>query len=215
MYRLVAGALAVILAFSMGTALGANENLTLVLDARPTNIAPCGVAGVCDGVDPATQVAPKESFYFSMLVRNIDTELDAVSCAFDWDPSWNFVASAWSCAGGNTGEVSPYGPGPMEGSLVVTFDCIPAGSTVVAGWLLMSSGHQGCLEIIESTFFPICGLASTACWQPDCTPIDPRNVGRVCVGPGGYAPCEPVAVPVEAASWGRIKGQLQERWSPH
>ncbi len=215
MHRLVAGALTVVLAFSVRTALGANENLTLVLDARPTNIGPCsGVPGVCDGVDPVTQVVPQESYYFRMIVRNIDAELYAVLCAFDWDPSWTFVASAW-CSGVSSGEVSPYGPGPMEGSLDATFDCIPAGSTVVAAWLLMSSGHRGCLEIIESTFFPICGLASIECAQPDCTPIRPDNVGRVCVGPGGYAPCEPVVVPVEAASWGRIKSQLQERWSPN
>ncbi len=43
---------------------------------------------------------------------------------------------------------------------------------------------------------------------PTHTPIDLRNVGRVCVGEGGYAPCDPVTVPVEATSWGRIKQQL-------
>ncbi len=129
MYRLVAGALAVILAFSMGTALGANENLTLVLDARPTDISACGVEGICDGVDPVTQVAPQESYYVRMLVRHIDTDLAAVFCAFDWDPSWNFVASAWSCAGPQMGEVSPDGPGPMDGSLALLFDCVPAGSS--------------------------------------------------------------------------------------
>jgi hypothetical protein len=87
------------------------------------------------------------------------------------------------------------------------FNCISGGDLEVLGYLLVTAGSHGCLGIEEhdmvGTGVLDCGLGI------DVMPIAPQNRGRICVGAGGYNACDPRAVPVEGATWGRIKRQYQ------
>ncbi len=179
-----------------------NENTTLVLHVVPRGEFGCSVTGVCDGTAPNVEVRGGEEYVVAVLARNFDA-LSGVHCAFDWHWSWTLSYSLWDCQPGSVGEFGPQGPGPLDGFVGTFFDCVEAGSTAVIGWLVVEAGDIGCFEVIESVH----GIFSTDCSIAQ-TPIDLRNVGRACVGEGGYAPCDPVTVPVEATSWGRIKRQF-------
>ncbi len=180
-----------------------NENTTLVLHVVPRGEFGCSVTGVCDGTAPNVEVRGGEEYVVAVLARNFDAGFKGVLCAFDWHWSWTLSYSFWDCQPGSLSELGPQGPGPRDGIGGALFNCIEAGGTAVIGWLVMEAGDSGCFEVIESVH----GIFSTDCSYMN-TPIDLRNVGRVCVGKGGYAPCDPVTVPVEATSWGRIKRQF-------
>ena len=194
---------------SLGIAGGAAANeTTLVLHALAVGSAlPCEIDDPCLGPGPAVEVDPLDAPHHAILVaRNYQEPMTGLRCAFDWDPGWQFVSGNWGCLPGALAEITPVGPGPQAGSLLVVFDCIQAGTSAVVGWLIFGSATEGCVQVIESSIG--CGLCTLEC-DPGETPIHPKNVGRVCVGPGGSAPCDPVATPVRAETWSRIKGQYQ------
>ncbi len=180
-----------------------NENTTLVLHVVPRGEFGCSVTGVCDGTAPNVEVRGGEEYVVAVLARNFDAGLEGAVCAFDWHWSWTLSYSFWDCLPGSINELYPQGAGPRDGFVGVLFDCLEPGTTAVIGWLVMEVGETGCLEVIA----PEVGVRAINC-NPTDTFIDLRNVGRVCVGEGGYAPCDPVTVPVEATSWGRIKRQF-------
>ncbi len=180
-----------------------NENTTLVLHVVPRGEFGCSVTGVCDGTAPNVEVRGGEEYVVALLARNFDAGFKGVHCAFDWHWSWTLSYSLWDCQPGSIGELYPQGPGPRDGMGGALFDCIEAGDTAVIGWLVMEAGEAGCLEVVA----PEVGIRAVNC-NPTDTFIDLRNVGRVCVGEGGYAPCDPVTLPVEATSWGQIKQHI-------
>ncbi len=187
---------------------------TIVLHATPVrgsnSAAFCDDPGVCDGVEPRTRVDSQEPHYIKVLTRNFDTDISGISCAFEWDPTWTWGFGIYHCPdpGGPGPPTSPGEPGgPIYGAYTWIFDCIEAGSTIILGTLVVNPGTSGCLRIIESAY--PCGLCAFTCdTYVEGVEIDAQNVGRVCIGQDGHAPCEPATVPISAVSWGHIRAQF-------
>ena len=186
--------------------LALKENMTIVLHARD------GVAGCNDpqqqGIDcvngrPNLDLTGMQMPCVYVMLRNYD-DLGGVQCAVDWPAAWTFLGGSWGCLPGSLEGQVPKGPGD---TIAIVFNCINGGALVTMGLMIFGPPvGGGCLSIIESGF-PF-GNHTVDC-NLDNTPIHPANVGRLCVGAGGYDACDPAATAVESATWGRIKTQYQ------
>jgi hypothetical protein len=184
---------------------GPNANTTLVLHAVQTGYGTCDLADPCAGPgQPTVEItSPAETHAIYVIARNYEG-IDGVQCAFDWD-DWILLFHHEQCLPQQLGSDSgPIGPGSLYGNMTTTFDCITGGASAIVSRLHMIP-NQGCLEIIESSF-PF-GTHVMGC-DVSFEAVAPENRGKICVGPGGMNTCEP-AFPVEAATWGGIKGQYR------
>jgi hypothetical protein len=187
--------------------LASNENITIVLHARD------GIAGCDDpqqqGMDcvngrPNLDLTGMQMPVVYIMLRNYDN-LAGVQCAFDWPATWTFFGGSWGCLPGSGKGVVPTAPG---GSIALVFNCINGGALVTMGRMVYGPPvGGGCLSIVESDL-PF-GNHVIDCSFFNTAPIHPANVGRVCVGSGGYDACWPASTPVENATWGRIKTQYR------
>jgi hypothetical protein len=186
-------------------AFAVNENTTVVLHARD-GFAPCNgpqQGGLdCRTVLPVVNIEGMSEPWVFMYLRNYDATC-GVQCAYTWPPSWTFLFGVWNCQGHQLVAVQPAAPGALTGTIATVFDQITGGGLAPVGRLVFADATSGCLDIIESGY-PFGNHTVQCTGEP--TPLSPDNVGRVCVGPGGYGACEPaLPTPVEPATWGSIK----------
>jgi hypothetical protein len=193
----------------------ANKNTTIVLHAQPIgNVINCdqwiGNVDCSPELPPTINVGPGEPILVHIFLRNYD-DASALFCKLSVDGGegaqtwgdWTFHAASLSCLLGQTDN----GPGPLNGNMHTTFACLTGGDLRLVGYLVLTSGSHGCLRVEEHD------IEGTGVW--DCSggigliQVAPQNRGRICVGVGGYNACDPQIVPVESATWGRIKKQYQ------
>jgi hypothetical protein len=177
---------------------------SIVLDVRD-KFAYCEAPDPCEPPNQPQVNIPQthQWFWIYVFARNFDN-ISAIQWAFDWPSTLTVSSGGWLCPPGALGipEQPPYGPGPIYGSCGSVFNCISSGASQLIGSVGVLPG-TGCLEIIESAFPN--GTSLVTC-SGEVMPIAPANRGKVCVGKGGIITCES-AVPVEPATWGKIKAQ--------
>ena len=167
---------------------------------------------VCDGFLPVdcattrptvTAVAGQPAAVFVMIHNHV--VVSGIQTAFEWSP-WNLVFSLWDCQPGQLdgGPVNP--GGPVAGTLSTAFSCVTGPELMVVGRMFFTGVDSGCIRQVQSAFpFGIHVLdCSYGVDQISDSPADEQRLGRICVGSGGHDACDRV-LPVEAATWGRIK----------
>jgi hypothetical protein len=197
---------------------GDNNNFALLLHAVVGHAQPCevgqGLACYCgDGwMAPEVVVPPNTEITVLLAAWNIcdDPRLTGVQTAFEWDPSWTLLGSAWDCRENEMAEAIPHDPGgPDAGTIATKFDCATGQNVALIGRLFFITGTTGCLSQVQSSY--LAGIHTLDCDegmdQIDFShPLDPYRLGAVCVegrpplGDGCYDP-----MPVLPTSWGRIK----------
>jgi hypothetical protein len=187
---------------------GENACTTIVLHAQDEFFPPAGCPAPfdCEATLPAIDNTGFTATNVYVTVRNYE-EINGVQAAFNWDLSWNFAASNWSCQESQLSAVTPTGPGPTAGTIGTVFNPIMGGTLEVIGTMTFTAAGAGCLEIIESTF----DNGTHTILTGDTVVIAPvivENRGRICIGPGGVDTCIPI-VPVVPTSWGAIKSQYR------
>ena len=193
-----------------------NEQTTIVLHAHSIgNILNCQ-AGLgefdCKESSPRVNIPAGDAVAVYVFLRNYDDAcgliyrfaVDGEQGAEPWG-DWTIWGSSFGCQPNQTGL---NGPNPHDGELITSFDCITGGALELLGFIFLMAGTHGCLGIEESEVYFPSGVLDDA-WPP--TAVAPGNRGRVCVGTGGHDACEPLTVPVEAATWGQIKRQYTTR----
>jgi hypothetical protein len=184
---------------------GPNPDATLVLHAVPGTSLRCDIEDPCLAAGgPTVSIANAGAMHtIYLLVRHYDN-FACFQCAFDWSPGWTFSFHLEECLPGQLGSHGPVSPGPIGGSSWGCANCVTSGTFAILTRLYMTP-TSGCLEVIESGFSG--GTHITSC-NLEIDRIGKANRGRVCVGQGGFAPCDPV-VPVESTTWGSIKAQYR------
>ena len=188
-----------------------NEDTTLPLHVVPTFPAFCTSPGdpCADGtINLDTSTADLFPTVF-LLMRNHEIVL-IVQTAFEWT-GFTMVGQEWFCQS-NQLAVSVPDPtstgGPIDGTMATVFDPIVGPKTAVIGYMLFLPGTPGsCVRQVESGFELGTHVRSELFI---ITPVAPENRGSVCAGPGGVDTCEPAVTPVEATTWGNIKGQYRQ-----
>jgi len=179
---------------------GPNENTALILHAVPGFGTTCGIADPCStGAQVQVQVQkPGEWTTIYVVLRNYDNVRDVIFEA-TWDPGFE-VFFGTDCF-----------PGCYDCLWIDQFNhrltwyagvgCQVGGQSVVLG-RLYAWPTAGCFTLVQGDYPEV-----TSC-QGETDRIQVKNLGRVCVGPGGIDTCNgPVAV--ESETWGAIKAQYQ------
>jgi hypothetical protein len=208
-------------AFCLASAAEANNNFTVVLHARtPSGSGTCTVADLPDclpaGVQPTTQVSPGE-FRLYIFINNY-TDLFAMQTAFAWPGDWTAdpdgeAPITFGCRGATQAYAhEPQNPGgPFDGTLATAFDCFAGPGLAAIGRVDFLAGASGCLTQVN----PLQGTGLVEAL--DClnrsvtidanTPQGQQRLGSICVGAPGVNAC--VGVPVEPATWGKIKSSYR------
>jgi hypothetical protein len=98
----------------------------------------------------------------------------------------------------------PTGPGPTNGTLTTTFDCMTQSSSPIIGILHMLP-ISGCLWQVNSSFEY--GMHVLSC-EMDVWTIEPEFNGTICVEEWGVDACYPEAI--ESSTWGEIKSRYRD-----
>ncbi len=186
-------------------ALAINENTTIIAHAFDGAFGSCAQSAAydCVSTQPTLDVAGMTTPAVAVALRHHDS-VSFLQVAFQIDPSWNWQFGLWDCQS----NISHYhGASPRWGTgegatLWLSFDAITGGSIAPIGRHHFSSAGSGCFEMVDSS---VPGGTHVKTPSGVSTVIPPENRGRVCVGAGGHNACSPGAVPVAAASWGRVK----------
>jgi hypothetical protein len=177
--------------------------LHAVQSAHPET-APCDIGDPCN-FGPTTSVLPRFFTAVYLSTRNVGGQISAVQTAFDWEPgTWQLLFGEWNCLPNQLVIREPSGPGPIDGTLLTTFDCVSFGEFPIIGRLYMIPG-SGCLRQVRSGFQY--GTHVMSClgqpWE-----IEPPACGAICVNEPGLDACWPQAV--ESATWGCVKAQYRD-----
>lgn len=186
---------------------GQNPQVTLPLHAKASSFEPCtGYLPVdCRANQPTVNINPGAAAIF-LFVMNYNS-VAGVQTAFQPDASWAFAFGLWDCQPGQLNAVTPAPPfGPTNGSITTAFNCLQGPALGVIGRMFFGFAGAGCITQVQSSY-PF-GIHVLDCAQgidqiPD---TQAARLGKVCVGTGGVAACDPL-VAVEPATWGSIKAQ--------
>ncbi len=206
---LVAGLLATCVATAASA--GLNPNFTLPLHAKASSFEPCDGYLPVDCVNhlPVVNIAPGPTAVF-LFVMNY-AEVAGVQTAFQPDGSWIFLFGLWDCQPGQLNAVMPAPPfGPTAGSIATAFNCLAGPQLAVVGrmFFFLNTNANGCLEQVQSSYpFGICVIDCQLAVDRILSGQEAR-LGKVCIGPGGNAPCVQTTA-VESATWGQIKAQYR------
>lgn len=190
---------------------GDNPEFTLPLHAKLAASAPCnGYLPVnCLNVPPTVNVPESTDLVIWLFVSNY-YQITGVQTAFAWDASWTFDAGLWNCQANQTIAVAPGPPGgPVSGTIATVFSCVTGPAIAPIGRLMMTSGTQGCLYQVGSSY-PF-GNHVVDCqngMDARLPETDPWRFGRICVGQGGFDACWPNPA-VEPATWGAVKATYE------
>ncbi len=176
---------------------GSNCFTTLALHARSGWTDECLFPGQpdCRTVFPNVQVQPNGQYRVYLYMQYTEGAT-LLQTAFAWPEGWTLVQSLWNC---RSNQVVTQAPDPnsqggaIAGTLVTTFDCVTTPNMVPLGFMDFQVGNSGCLTQIQSAY-PF-GTHMEDCRQRISLLWDPERLGSVCVGPGGYRPCEPPVLP--------------------
>jgi hypothetical protein len=172
-----------------------NARTSIVLHAVETNFGWCKIHDPCltaEGPTVRVTAGAPHAIYF--IARNYDRMI-GMQFGVRWGQDWTYLFSLWDCQHVTMLDCA------QSNFFACSFDCVTGGASEVIGRAHLIPG-SGCVEVVESIVFP--GGISTWDCEFNVTPINPANLGRVCVGEGGASTCESV-VPVKDATWGRIK----------
>ena len=187
---------------------GLNPHFTIPLHYKVSSFEACdGFLPVdCAGTRPTVTAMAGEPAAVYVLVHNYAAFV-GIQTAFEWDRSWNLLYGLWDCHQGGLDGLEPVDPGgPTYGSLNKVFVCINGPALAVIGRMFFVGVESGCIRQVQPTYqFGICLLDCTyALDQIFESPTDQGRLGQICVGSGGHDACD-LVLPVEAATWGRIK----------
>ena len=199
-------------AFALGTQVGVsraglNPHATIPLHCKAPFEIPCtGYLPVDCNQVPPTVVAPPDSLVTVFVFVRNHGQLAGIQTAFEWG-SWDLMFNLWDCQPGMLDGAEPQNPGgPQAGILNKAFSCVTGPSLAIIGRMYFNVGAEGCLRQVQPNLpfgihFLDCQMEMD---QVSDSPQDQQRLGKICVGPGGHGACEAV-VPVEGATWGRIK----------
>ncbi len=200
----------------LASAAEANDQFTVVLHARiPSGTGTCTAAGLpnCRSIRPITQVAPATDFRLYLFLNNVESVI-AMQTAFTWPVDWTLDPDheppiAFGCRPNMLCKESDGHP-PM--SYGCAWDCAQGPGPVIIVRFDFLAGASGCLTQLN----PIQGSQRVEIW--DCQgrvtlldardPIQQLRLGSICVGTPGWDACDPL-MPVQAKTWGRIKGSYR------
>lgn len=205
-------------ALCLATVAEANSNFTVPLHAGLEGASCTSAASVtCELGNPAgaprVNIAPGEAFRLFILVNNY-TELQAFQTALVWPADWTVNPDGVQspCTAGTFVAHDPVAPGgPTDGTYAAAFNCITGPAVARIHRVDFIAGATGCISQTNPTqgsgFVEIDDCATD---PPGGNPtyIDANTgqnrLGKICVGAGGFDACRG-PVPVEAATWGKIK----------
>ncbi len=175
------------------------------LHAVETESGGCQIDDPCDPGPPTTSVSPGVPVTVYLLARDFAYShgLMGVQTAFEWH-DWTLLSGAWDCQSNQVVTAMPTGPGPTDGRLITTFDCVESLETIVIGRLFMIP-TAGLLYQVEPDG-PESAHGLDCSGRPLWVPW--WNWGQIEVEGPGYDACVAVG-PVESASWGAVKGQYR------
>lgn len=186
---------------------GDNPQFTLPLHAKLAASAPCnGYLPVnCLNVPPTVNVPGSTDLVVYLFVSNY-YRITGVQTAFAWDPAWTFTGGQWDCRPGQVNAVVPADPGgPTAGTITTAFSCVIGPAIAPIGMLFMTSGAQGCLYQVDSSYPFGNHVIDCQNGRDARNPsTDPWRFGLICVGQGGHDACWPNPA-VEPATWGAVK----------
>jgi hypothetical protein len=204
----------------LASAAQANQNFTVVLHARtPSGLGSCTVADLptCQtGSDPVTQIAASIDFRAYIFVNNY-TNIQALQTCFVWPADWHIAPngppSVFGCRANQLNASEPADPGgPSAGTLATAFDCVTGPTMTPIARIDFQAGAGGCLTQVNPAQGTMrievvdCLNASTSFDASD--PLNLPRLGTICIGANGINACGPL--PVEAATWGRIKASFKQ-----
>ncbi|HWN83472.1 MAG TPA: hypothetical protein VNL97_03765 [Solirubrobacterales bacterium] len=185
---------------------GANPDFRIVLHAKQTSFENCnGYLPVdCVNVQPTVnvQAAPLGVF---VLIYNYEAA-SGLQTALQWT-GWSRTFSIWDCLQMcDPGPCPPPINPPGTEIIAVAFTgCVTGPALVSVGRIFfVPAGNAGCITQSDPGL-PL-GIHLLDCeggWDQITDPESPR-LGKICVNAGGVNACAG-AVPVESATWGRIK----------
>lgn len=186
-----------LLASSLAVA-ATGANTTFVLHVVQAQFGPCNIVDPCQpGPRPGPTLEitePGEPHVIYFIVRNY-AEVTGLQADLAWPADWTWLFEI-TCPP-NPLDCFHHGPNTISCSFS---DCLTGGSSRVMAAIHMIPG-SGCFSIVQSAW-PGGTYVLDCQGQPEV--VAERNLGRICVGPGGLDTCDP-AVPVESATWGAIK----------
>lgn len=137
------------------------------------------------------------------LFMNNHAAVRGVQTAFEFAP-WTMLFGRWDCLAALPETVPSNPGGPRHGLLCFAWPCVTDPSLLVIGSMTMNLTGSGCITQVQperSTFLALdCNLEIDEFGLPEGA----GRLGSVCIGSGGHDACDRV-VPVESATWGRIK----------
>ncbi len=183
---------------------GANPDFRIVLHGKSSSFETCNgyLPLDCVSNQPNVNVPAAPLAVFVLLYRV--NESSGFQTALQW-PGWSMTFALWDCL---TPCDFPPCPGiPQVHGVILDFDfnCVTAPGLHAFGRVfLVPAGNPGCV----SQWIPD---RPNGIHMRDCSGgvdiIDNPNslrLGKICVGGGGVTGCDDV-VPVEPATWGKIK----------
>ena len=181
---------------------GENPNFTIPLHAKVSSPELCsGYLPVnCSDILPTVSVPANTTVTVFVFVFNFERIL-GLSVAFDCG-EWMFLGGAWDC---QPGQLTPEGIGCR--SIATGFQgCGLMGpGLAVIGRMVYRTADGSCLEIVQSSYpFGLHAVDCSGGFDQINPEEEPLRLGKICVGDGGRTGCGRF-VPVEAATWGRIK----------
>jgi hypothetical protein len=202
---LAAAILLTSLGFSPAVA-GQNPDFRFVLHAKQSSFEPCdGYLPVdCTSVQPTVNVPAAPIAVFLLLANH--QAASGIQTAFDWS-GWVLTFAVWEDCLDIHCQFAPCWPNPPgpDHTISGTFNCVNGPALKVIGRMhFVPAGNPGCIRQVQSPYPN--GIHVLDCQnQADLiTDENSPRLGRVCLGSGGVNAC-PAAVPVDGATWGKIK----------